>query len=202
MGGETEMLDFTLLPGRKKHLRSSGWRENLIDIFHRADGVKLVEIHMIGVETLQGALQLLACTLRVAKRSLFCKEDLAAIWPQRFTKFDFRFTIEVRRGAVEVVHASVVRSRDAARGLLLRKATNHDAAEGDDGEVNSVLVGGGGQGPPGAVCGRGCHSGCSAKKLAAIHKLVPLGTLYSLPAHGHIKRFRPRRRSAAAMSMP
>src|ERR1035437_3923581 len=68
MGGETEMPDFALLPGRKKQLRSSGWRENLIDIFHRADGVKLVEIHMIGVETLQGALQLLTCTLRVAKR--------------------------------------------------------------------------------------------------------------------------------------
>src|ERR1039457_27254 len=56
MGGETEMPDFALLPGRKKRLRGSGWRENLTDIFHRAYGVKLVEIHMIGVETLQGAL--------------------------------------------------------------------------------------------------------------------------------------------------
>src|ERR1035441_7333269 len=93
------MPDFALLPGRKKRLRGSGRREDLIDIFHRADGVKLVEIHMIGVETLQGALQLFACTLRVAARSLFRKEDLAAIWLQRFTEFDFRFTIEVRRRA-------------------------------------------------------------------------------------------------------
>src|ERR1017187_11025940 len=115
------MPDFALLPGRKKRLCGPGWRENLIGIFHRADGVKLVEIHMIGVEPLQGALQLLACTLRVATRGLLRKEDLAAIGSQRFTEFDFRFTIEVRRGAVEVVHASVVRFCDAARGLLLRK---------------------------------------------------------------------------------
>src|ERR1019366_427190 len=140
MGRETKVPDFALLPGRKEGLRSSPRREDLIDILHRADGVELVEIDVIGVETLQGALQLLACTLGVATRSLFRQEDLAAIWPQRFTEFDFRFPIEVRRGAVEVVHASVVRRRDAARGLLGRKTTNHDAAEGNDGEVNSIPV--------------------------------------------------------------
>src|ERR1017187_3341959 len=70
MGRETEVPDFALLPGRKKRLRGSGRRENLIDIFHGGDSVKLVEIHMIGVETLQGALQLLAGAFGVATRGV------------------------------------------------------------------------------------------------------------------------------------
>ena len=49
--------------------------ENLINVFHRSDGVKLVEIHMVGVETLQGTLQLLASTLGVAAHSLFREEN-------------------------------------------------------------------------------------------------------------------------------
>src|ERR1039457_6339764 len=164
------MPDFALLPGRKERLRSSGRREDLVDILHRADGVKLVEIHMIGVETLQGALQLLACTLGVATHSLFRQEDLAAIWPQRFTEFDFRFPIEVRRGAVEVVHASVVGRRDAARGLLGRKTTNHDAAEGNDGEANSIPGKAAWQRGRRTECRSGCQSRSCTKKLATIHK--------------------------------
>src|ERR1039457_4135850 len=97
MGRETEVPDFALLPGRKKRLRGSGRRENLIDIFHGGDSVRLVEIHMIGLDTLQGALHLLAGDFCVATRSFLRQEELAAIWPQRFTEFEFSFTIEVRR---------------------------------------------------------------------------------------------------------
>ena len=79
MGGEAKMAHFALLFGRNKSLRGSAWRENLVDIFHRADGVKLVEIDMVGVKTLQGALQLRTCTLGVATHGLFREEDLAAI---------------------------------------------------------------------------------------------------------------------------
>jgi len=108
------MPDFALFASRKERLRRSGWCENLIHVFHRADGVKLVEIHMIGVETLQGAFQFLAGALCVAARGLFRQENLAAIWLQRLAEFDFRFTVEIRRGTVEVIHAPVIRGCDAA----------------------------------------------------------------------------------------
>src|SRR2546425_4049325 len=161
MGGKTEMPYFALLLGRKKGLGSSGWRQNLLDIIHRANGVKLVEIHMIGVETLQGTFQLLACTLCVSTHRLFCKEDLAAIWLQRLTEFVFRFTIEVRRGTVKIVHTSVVRFGDATRSILLGKTTDHNATQGDDGEVNSILIRATGKRCRPTVCGRGRQNGCS-----------------------------------------
>ena len=128
---------------------------------------------MIGVKTLQAAFQLLAGALRVAMHRLFRKEHLAAIGPQRFPKFRFRFTIEVRRGAVKIIHASVVRRRDAARGFLLRKSANHDATERDDREVNSILVTTARQRCLPTIGGRGSQGRCSAKKPATIHKLVP-----------------------------
>src|SRR6266850_6261641 len=185
MGGKTEMPYFAFLPGRKKGLSSSGWRQNLLDIIHRANGVKLVEIHMIGVETLQGMFQLLACALCISTHRLFCKKDLAAIWLQRFTEFAFRFTIEVRRGTVKIVHASVVRFGDAPRSVPLGKSTDHDATQGDDGEVNSILIRATGQRCRPTVCGGGRQSRCSANKLATIHRLV---LAWSSLVHGNLAR--------------
>jgi hypothetical protein len=93
MGGKTERPDFALLPGRKKGLSNSGWREILVDIIHRTNRVKLVEIHMIGVETLEGTFQLLTCAFCVSTHRLFCQENLAAVWLQRFAELDFRSRI-------------------------------------------------------------------------------------------------------------
>jgi hypothetical protein len=42
--------------------------------------VKLVEVHVIGVETLQAALELGARTLGIAARGLFGEKDLGALW--------------------------------------------------------------------------------------------------------------------------
>ena len=134
------MPDHALLSGRKKRLRGSARSENLIYVIHRANGVKLVEIHVIGVKALQGTLQLLACTLRVPMHGLFCKEDLAAIWLQCFPQLAFRLAIEVGRGAVKIVHATVVRLGDAARSHLLGKATDNDATHRDDGKIDSIFI--------------------------------------------------------------
>src|SRR5258708_18932266 len=95
---------------------------------------------MIGVEALQGTLQLLACTLRVPMHGLFCKEDLAAIWLQCFPQLAFRLAIVVGRGAVKIVQATVERLGDATRIHLLGKATDNDATHRDDRTIDSVYI--------------------------------------------------------------
>src|SRR5271166_4284668 len=79
MRGEANMPHLTFLLGRKKSFRCPGWRQNLVNVFHRTDRVKLVKIHMIGMEALQAALQLLQGSLRVTVHRLFREENLVAI---------------------------------------------------------------------------------------------------------------------------
>jgi hypothetical protein len=135
-----EMESFPFFFGGEEGFGSSAGGEDLVHIVHRGDGMKLVEVDVIGMETLESLFQFRASARGIAVGGFLSKEDFIAIGAERFAELAFSFAIEIRGGAVEIVQTAVIGLCDAAGSLFLGHATNDNSAHSQDGKLDAVFV--------------------------------------------------------------
>lgn len=133
MDREADVADFAFLLRGLHGLHRTARSEDFVQLSHFGEGVELVEVHVIGLEELQGIFQLFAATVAGAVFGLAGEEDAVAIGGEGRAEALLR--IAVAGGDVEVIDAAVHGFGDDVGGSAGGLIHDDDAAKADDREL-------------------------------------------------------------------
>lgn len=136
--GKTDVADHppALRLGKRLHGPARG--EDLLDLLHPGDGVKLVKVEVIRLEAAEGPRQLLP---RPGGRALQCltgKEHPLPAPQEGPAQLALRLALPVEGGDVEVVHPAGGRLFHQGVHPLLRHAEKRHPPQPEDGQLHAV----------------------------------------------------------------
>ena len=129
---EADIANLAVLLGFQNRLHRTTRAESLLDLLHVGQGVKLIQVEVVGLEQLERLLQFLRRTGGIPFKGLAGQETLVAVGLQR--RAESSLGVAVEGGHVEVIHASIHGLGNEIGRLLGRHVLHDHAAEADDRE--------------------------------------------------------------------
>ena len=132
VGRKADVANLAVLLGLQDRFHRTARAESLLDLFHVAEGVKLIKVEVVGLEQLEGLLEFLRRPSSIPFQGLAGQEAFLAVGLQGRAKT--LLGVAVVRGHVEVVDPSIHGLGHEVGRLLGRHVLHDHAAEADDRE--------------------------------------------------------------------